>query len=340
VKLAVRVDREVARLDLPDGRPAERVVELRTHPLTGDTCRILAAPFRPLRVPDLRVEYAATREGCPFCPEAVEEKTPRFSPAEFDAPKFAAGEARVFPNVLAYAGVCAVTVLTSEHFVALPELREEVLLNGFRAARSFFHASRDARPDLPVRLLHWNFMPPAGSSLLHPHQQPMVTASAPNRLRRLAEGSARYRAETGKNAWMDLIQAEAAAGERWVGETPRWSWIMESVPQGRYFELLAVHESKSDVIDLRDEDFEPLCTGLLRAFSYMESNGLWSFNLALMGLPDASDRFRCQARLVPRAFFPPAACADVHFDVIEAEPMLLRRPETVAGELRAFFPPG
>lgn len=338
MNLAHRVHRETAHLRLPDGRAVERVVEVRTDPLTGDTARILEAPFRPLRVPDVRVEYAGTREGCPFCPEALEERTPRFSPEEFEAPRFAAGEARVFPNLLAYSGVCALTVLTAEHFVPLTELREEVLVDGLRAAGAFFRAASEARPELPIRLLHWNFMPPAGSSILHPHQQLMATATPPNRLRRLGEGSARYREETGRNAWLDLVARERGGGAFWVGATGPWSWMVDPAPQGRYFELLGVHDSCAEAIELDEKDFLPLATALLRAFTYLDSNGLWSFNLALMGLPGASERFRCQVRLVPRAFFPPAQCADVHFDVLENEAMVLRRPEDVAKELRAYFP--
>jgi UDPglucose--hexose-1-phosphate uridylyltransferase len=331
------VDREVAHLHLPDGRLVERVVEVRTHPLSGETSRILPLSFRPLKVPDIRSEYASSLAGCPFCPEAFEKHTPRFSPSEFDSPLFTAGQANVIPNLIAYSGVCALTVLTREHFVALPELRSDLLLDGFRAARSFFHACRDARPELPVRLLHWNFMPPAGSSILHPHQQLMATKSPPNRLRKLYEGSRRYRTEAGKNPWDELVLQERDSKERWVGAAPPWSWVLDPAPHGRTFELVAVHASKADVTELRDEDFTPLSSSLVQAFAYLASNGFWSFNLAVMGMPDAEDCFRCQVRLVPRAFLPPVGCADVHFDVIEAEPMVLQSPEEVAKELRALF---
>ena len=142
----------------------ERVVEVRTHPLTGETGRVLTAPFRTLKIPNLREQYAHTQAGCPFCPGAVDEKTPRFSPAEFDEPRFSVGQARVFPNLLAYSGVCALTVLTADHFVGIEELTETALIDGFRAARVFLDLCRDKRKDLPYRLLHWNYMPPAGSS--------------------------------------------------------------------------------------------------------------------------------------------------------------------------------
>jgi hypothetical protein len=113
--------------------------------------------------------------------------------------------------------------------------------------------------------------------------------------------------------------------------------LTDPVPQGRYFELVGVHGSRSDVADLKDEDFGPLAHGLAKAFSYLVSQGFWSFNLALMGLPDEEGSFRCQARLVPRVFFPPAFCADIHFDVLECEPMAVQAPEDVAKELAAFF---
>lgn len=337
MKLDVVKRIEVARFQLPDGRAAERAVEVRTHPLTGETGRILTPPFRPLRVPDIRAQYADTRAGCPFCPGAVEQSTPRFDPGEFDEPRLGVGEARVFPNLLAYAGACAVSVLTAEHFVGLGDFTEAGLVDAFRAARAWFHACRDARKDLPYRMLHWNYMPPAGSSMIHPHHQLVATASLPNRLRLLEAGSRRYTDATWKCAWDALVATARATGERWVGETGPWSWVTDPVPEGRYFELVGVHRQKSEVCELTSEDFAPLADGLLRAFRHLASQGLWSFNAALLGLPDAKDHFRCQLRLVPRAFFPPAGCADAHFDVIEGESMCLRSPEEAAKELGAFF---
>ena len=337
MSFTIERQREAARLCLPDGRLVERIVEIRRHPFTGETGRIVTPPLRPLRIPDIRKDYAYTAQGCPFCPEAVEKSTPRFSPDELEFPRMAQGEARVFPNLIAYSGACALTVLSEAHFVPLGELSEELLVNGLRAARAFFHACRDARPELAVRLLHWNYMPPAGSSMIHPHHQLMATETMPNRLRRLDAGSRRLSEACGENAWDQYVAMERAAGERWVGPLGPWSWTTDPVPQGRYFEVLGIHESKADVADLADRDFVPLAQGLRRVFDYLQSQGFWSFNLALMGAPDAEAHFRCQVRLVPRAFFPPAECADIHFDVLESEPIALRAPEDAARELGAFF---
>jgi galactose-1-phosphate uridylyltransferase len=156
-------------------------------------------------------------------------------------------------------------------------------------------------------------------------------------LQRLEQGARRLTEAAKRNACDAYAEAEKTAGERWMGEVGPWSWVADPVPQGRYFEAVGIHSSKSDLADLADADFVPLAQGLLKIFSYLESQGLWSFNLALMGLPDAGEHFRCQVRLVPRTFFPPTGCSDVHFDVLENEPMILRSPEEVAKELEAYF---
>ncbi len=329
--------REKARMLVPGRGPVERELEIRTHSLTGETARILRPPHRVLRVPDLRETYAHTRDGCPFCPESVEVRTPSFDPSEFSEPRLSVGEARVFPNLLAYAGLCALTVLSREHFVSLDGLSPPLLTDAFRAALLFFREGRAARPDLDVRLLHWNYMPPAGSSMIHPHHQLMATSTVPTRLARLAEGSRAHAADTGRNPWDDLVREEQKTGERWVGSTGPWSWVIDPVPRGRYFELIGVHDRAGDILDLDEKDLSGLVEGLVRAFSLVSDHGLWSFNLALMGLPDAADHFRCQVRLVPRAFLPPTDCADIHFDVIENEAMVLRPPEQVAEEARKLF---
>ena len=333
----VEIREERARMVLPDGRSVERTVQVRIHPLTGDTVRVLTPPHRPLRIPDLVAEYGHTREHCPFCPAAVEAQTPSFSPGDLGEPRIRVGEVRVFPSLLAYAGVCAVSVLTREHFVGIEQLSPAVLSDAFAAARIFFDRTRRSRPDLPVRLLHWNYMPPAGSSILHPHHQMMATAIPPTRLRRLAEGADSLRVPPGDNPWEEVVRAEREAGKRWLGEHGPWRFFVDPAPQGRFFEWVGVHRAKSDLADLDAQDYDGLIGPLLTLFRYLASQGLWSFNLALMGLPEGDRRFRCQVRLVPRAVFPPAACSDIHFDVIEHEPMVLRAPEEVAEELRAAF---
>ncbi|GAB4253799.1 hypothetical protein [Deferrisoma sp.] len=333
--MRLEIREETASMVLPDGRQVVRRVEVRTHPLTGDTVRILTPPHRPLRIPDLRTAYAHTLEGCPFCPEAVETRTPAFPPDLLGEGRVAVGEVRVFPNLLAYAGLSAVSVLTREHFVELRDFTEPMLLDAFEAARRVLGAVRERRPDLAVRLLHWNYMPPAGSSIVHPHHQLMATPTAPTRLRRLAEGATRIGAPPGTNPWHHLVSEERRAGARWLGEAGPWRLLVDPAPQGRYFEWVAVHASKADMADLEASDWGALVPGLLTLFGYLESQGLWSFNLAAMGLPDPS--FRCQVRLVPRAFLPPASCSDIHFDVLEQEPMILRSPEDVASELRPLF---
>ncbi len=334
----VPVRTETARMVLPDGRRVERRVEVRTHPLTGDTVRVLTPPFRPLRIPDIRERYAHTREGCPFCPGAVESITPRFDPDECDRPLVSRGQAKVFPNLLAYSGVCALTVVTEDHFVGITEWEPAVILDALLVARRFFRTVQTTRPDMATRLIHWNYMPPSGSSMIHPHHQLMATATPPTRLARLAEGSRRMAGAGGPHPWEEIVDAERELGERWVGVLGRWSWMCDPAPQGRFFELVGVHERCWDLLDLEDEDLSALAQGLCRVMSYLESQGLWSFNLALMGLPRAGGFFRCQARIVPRAFFPPAECSDIHFDVIEHEAMVLRSPEHAAREARAFFP--
>ncbi len=335
---APRIRVETARMRLPDGRSVERRVEVRTHPLTSDTVRVLTPPFRRLRMPDIRADYAHTRQGCPFCPGAVENQTPTFHPDDLPQPRITRGQVTVFPNLLAYAGISAVSVLTREHFVPLPDLTPQLLRDAFEAARMFFQAARSSRPDLPVRLLHWNYMPPSGSSMIHPHHQLMATAVVPTRLARLADGSRRLAREVDMHPWDAILEAERTDGSRWVGRTGPWQWFMDPAPQGRYFELVGVHARACDVADLEVDAYGALADGLVRTFRYLEGCGLWSFNLALMGLPaEAAGHFRVQVRLVPRAFFPPAGCSDIHFDVIEHEPMVLRSPEQSAEELRPFF---
>jgi len=97
-------------------------VEYRSDPLGGDQCRI--NPERATRVRQgggltTAAELAArSRDGCPFCPEHLEERTPVFQGEGWEIDRIRIGEAVVFPNLIPLCENHAVAVVSRRHYLA------------------------------------------------------------------------------------------------------------------------------------------------------------------------------------------------------------------------------
>ena len=102
------------------------------------------------------------------------------------------GEACLFPNLLPldrYTGVC---VMSERHFIAIHEFTPEIMKDAFTAALSFI--KQVARKDPGVRFfnINWNYMSPAGSSIIHPHLQVNSGEIPTRQARLLMESSHNY----------------------------------------------------------------------------------------------------------------------------------------------------
>ena len=98
-------ERETFEAELLDPRhgfePTRSTVEVRRDPLTGHSARILpAGSFPSPAVHDLERLAAATRDGCPFCAERVEEQTPLLPAEVLTEGRIHVGEAVLFPNLV------------------------------------------------------------------------------------------------------------------------------------------------------------------------------------------------------------------------------------------------
>src|SRR6266487_2723175 len=110
------------RSEVVDGRmldpragfePVRTRVEFRWDPLTGHVARLMTGSrLMPPNDFDLEALAEQTREGCPFCPEALDSMTPRLDPGIFPFPdgRIHRGEAVLFPNIVSYSLHSAVSV--------------------------------------------------------------------------------------------------------------------------------------------------------------------------------------------------------------------------------------
>lgn len=156
------------------GRLVEKAVpiELRWDPLTGQTCRLLEYSLARILRPDLEnIAQRSVELGCPFCAPRIDEITPRFPQELVTAGVLRRGEAIVFPNARPYDIQSAIIVMSKRHFVPLSEFTLETLLDALVAAHTYIKRVREIDPRIKHDFIAWNYLPPSGASIVHPHMQ-------------------------------------------------------------------------------------------------------------------------------------------------------------------------
>ena len=100
-------------------------VEVRWDPLTGHTSRVLGVPrgLMPPNEEDLEAIARKTADGCPFCGDRLEARTPRFPADLHPEGRMRRGQAVLFPNLFAYSRFSAVSVYSPDlHYLPLGQM--------------------------------------------------------------------------------------------------------------------------------------------------------------------------------------------------------------------------
>ncbi len=314
--------------------------EIRRDPLTGRSARI--CHFMALRweKPDFDRMVAGTAATCPFCPQRVETITPLFPPEILPAGRLAQGDMLLFPNLAPYDSLSAVATLGHQHFVPMTAFTPERIAAGFALALRFFREidARRHRESI-YHLINWNYMPPAGSSLIHPHLQIFATANAPNLLRQEIDAAHAYQLRTGNNFWDDLVSCESAGGERFLGRIGRTSWLSAFAPMGVAGDVLAVTAEIASTLDLTETDISDLALGLTRVMAAYDSLGIYSFNMNFFSARSGDSASRFHLLFSPRTFFNQTlGTTDIGaLRHLFNETICMARPEDIAETLRGAF---
>ncbi|TDA68628.1 MAG: hypothetical protein D9V47_07680 [Clostridia bacterium] len=313
--------------------------EIRFDPLTGRTGRVAHFALPPLTPPDLEeMARLSLERGCPFCPDLLEKVTPMFPSDLIPEGRLHRGEATVIPNLSPYDEHSALTVMSRQHLVRLPDFTLALLTDAFSLSLEYFHRVYQGPPSFP--LINWNYFPPSGGSQLHPHLQLFATDTPGNLLLAEIQASERYYREEGRNFWEELVVAEKAEGKRYLGQTGEVSWMVSYVPIGILGDVVAVFPQRSTLAELTPGDLEAFSDGLTRVFRYFHDQGMYSFNLAFYpGRPGEADRFWVHARTVPRFSVQPVLHAsDVNtLQYLYDEPVTMIWPEAMAAGLKPYF---
>lgn len=309
-----------------------RECEIRTDPLTGRNSRILFFPIRDMPEPDMSILLEKNPQFCPFCPENIEKITPVFNPNLFSKKRFRVNEAVCFPNAFPYDENGAVTVMMDQHFVTIEEFTVEKISDAVKCCVLFLDEVKKGQPEAIYQSINWNYLPLAGSSILHPHLQ--ITAS--NIPTNYYSDVIKTNIGIDGNVFKELCKHEKAADERLIHEGVFFNWLTAFAPQGA-FDVMAISKDYFNPADLNGERLEELCNGILKTMKFIKSKNLYSFNMSLFFVEGDKD-FIPHMRMCPRTDIPPLDTSEINYmKMLHSEPMSTMKPEDIAAELVKFW---
>ena len=335
------ISRETVLLD-PNSDMARKHIpnEIRKDPLTGKTSRI--CHFRELswKKPDLDKLVAGTESWCPFCPDKVLKVTPCFPEEIIPEGRMTLDDKVLFPNIAPYDRLSAVATLGERHYMPMTDIEPRRIADGFRLALKYFRRLDDMKhPESVYHLISWNYMPASGSSIIHPHLQVFASSFAPNFLREKLNAAKDYTAKHGSNYWDDLVAAEKAQADRYLGKIGRTEWLSVFAPLGAVGDATAVVEGIRSTLELTEDDLHDLATGLTKLMAAYDRMGISNFNMSFFSgsVEDAHARFHLL--FSPRIYFNPAiGTPDVAaLGRMLGESVCMGVPEEINGLLKVEF---
>ena len=223
-------------------------------------------------------------------------------------------------------------------FLRITQFSEEILTNGFLAAQEFFKRVYKKNGKEKYFSINWNYMPPAGASLVHPHLHLMADKEPSDHHKLILKRGKRFLKKFKVNYWEALINEEKKLGERFLGETGKVSWLLYFAPKGMMFDVMGIFREKLSLLDITLAEFQDFAQGLKKIFLYLDKNNLASFNLAIFSGLAGKDHFWTHARLIPRFTIPPVETSDVNFTgLLHDESLSIISPEDVCLEMKDFF---
>ncbi|MBS7615772.1 hypothetical protein KEJ45_01035 [Candidatus Bathyarchaeota archaeon] len=284
------------------------VFEYRTDPITGRNTTVIngmlnyISKFLVSEKELLGAFAEKTRINCPFCPENVKTKTPLFTPDFLKEGRIFVGDATVIPNLLGHAEKSVLVILTKEHYLQLKDFKTETLLNGFKGALTYLKRLKEKEPIVKFPVFIFNYLPPAGSSIFHPHMQVLARDRPFYLTQLLLEKSKAYFKKYGSNVWTELVSNEKTHGERYLYGKNGVEWLVPFAPLRGLNEAQAVVTGKSNFLEMEDGEWREIAEGTVKILKFYYEQGYTSFNMVLLSGPLDThlDYFNVNLRIISR----------------------------------------
>jgi len=284
-------------------------VEFREDPLTRRRCRMnarRARRIRQTRPTSVPAEISEKKEGCPFCPENIDQAVTKFDSGFYAGGRIRKGECCLFPNMFPLARQHVAATLCTSHFLDLDEFSTEMVADCMMAAREFLSLVHKHDCDARYPMLHWNHLSPSAASVVHPHVQVLADARPTSYQETLLEASREYYGRTGRSFWKDILDEERQRGERYIGENESVAAVASFAPQGNR-EIQIIFKGTSNLMDLRDEEIAGFADCVVRLLKAYKGMGVNSFNMSTFSGPmgERLEYYSLHAKLISRPVLEP-----------------------------------
>jgi len=327
----------------PGGTIAERIIEIRTNPITGRTCRISFSRIDekepgteslPHPPPD-----AAKTAQCPFCRPQVSSKTPQLHPDLSSSGRLAQGDSLLFPNLFPYGSYSAVSLFDNTHFVEIGNASAESYANSFLNCSRYLAKIKNHDPAAVYMAITQNHLPSAGGSLLHPHLQINADRLPANHPRILLQRANDFYHQSGNYLFSSYLDHEMAEGSRYIGTTGSWQWMAAFAPEG-FFEIWGILPQKTSFQQMSASDWRDLARGILKTQRFYRDLNRNGYNLGLLSVEIPTSRLELRIVIMVRSNYAPWVRSDhTGFEVMLGDMTTFSAPEQTAEWARSFFSP-
>jgi galactose-1-phosphate uridylyltransferase len=327
----------------PCGTIAEQIIEIRTNPITGRTCRISLSRIDEKEpgtesLPHPPPEADRTAQ-CPFCKPQVNSQTPRLHPDLSSAGRLAQGDSLLFPNLFPYGSYSAVSLFDNTHFVEIGNAAVETYADSFVNCSRYLAKIKNQDPAAVYMAITQNHLPSAGGSLLHPHLQINADRLPANHQRILLKRANDFHQQNGSYLFADYLQHEIADGNRYIGATGLWQWMAAFAPEG-FYEIWGILPQKTSFQQVTASGWRDLARGILNVQRFYRSLCRNGYNLGLLSVETPSSRLELRTVIMVRSNYAPWVRSDhTGFEVMLGDMTTFSAPEQTARRARPFFSP-
>jgi len=342
--MAIEFKRELITVQVldPEGKSVEYRLERRFDPLTSRTSLICPSLREKLTTfygsrdeQWLNKISDESKSGCPFCSPAIDKVIPKFPQNRVPEGVLRFGDVYVFPNLFPRTEFEAVVTSANVHYLKLNQFTEELLFNMLSAAFECVRRVYSLDNALAYPVVGTNYLPPAGASLIHFHQQIAMQQAPFDRIRNLIERSAKYAEAKNNSFWQDFT---AINDERRIKEVGNIYWYVPFAPTG-FCEVQAIVNA-CNFLQFGREDVKNLATGLSNVLRYYHQRGFDSFNCVIYsGSLQKPNGFRAGLSIIARPNARPnySSIDSWFMPLMLGETVVPEPPEDTASEIRRYF---
>jgi galactose-1-phosphate uridylyltransferase len=325
----------------PSGTIAERIIEIRTNPVTGRTCRI---SFSRIDEKEPGTESlpqpppgACKTAQCPFCKPQVNSQTPQLHPDLSSSGRLAQGDSLLFPNLFPYGSYSAVSLFDNAHFVEIGNASAASYADSFLNCSRYLAKIKKQDSEAVYMAITQNHLPSAGGSLLHPHLQINADLLPANHQRILLERANDFHQQNGNYLFSDYLEHEINDGTRYIGTTGLWQWMAAFAPEG-FFEIWGILPQKTSFQQVTASDWQDLARGILNVQRFYRNLCRNGYNLGLLSVETPSSRLELRIVIMVRSNYAPWVRSDhTGFEVMLGDMTTFNPPEQTAERARPFF---